>query len=71
MLGEYLLPAGLHHAVDDGREASALASVSVHSLGAQSALTQHEVRLHGALAFDLDQAPFLRFVPARLQKLQV
>jgi len=58
-----VLPApGLHHPVDDGRQAADLTGLTAQVVGHRTFLAQHEVRFHLAFALDRDRPPELRLV---------
>jgi len=58
-----VLPAsGLHHSVDDGRQAADLTGLPAQAVRHSSLFAHYEVRFHLTLALDRDRAPELRLV---------
>lgn len=65
-----VLPAsGLHHPVDDGRQAADLAGLPAQAVRHRSFFAHHKVRLHLTLALDRDRTPELRLVSSVYQDL--
>lgn len=64
-----LSASGLHHPVDDGRQAADLTGLPAQVVGHGSFFAHHEVRFHLAFALDRDRAPELGLVTAVHQDL--
>lgn len=57
-----LSPSGLHHSVDDARQAADLTRLSAQVIRHRSLFAHYEVRFHLPLALDRDRASELRLV---------